>query len=83
MYAPGLLKLVWEGPVGQRYRLQVLTVTDGIGITPPQILEEERKQATAERRLGHPDDIAQVVAFLTEEGSRWVHGQTITVSGGA
>jgi 3-oxoacyl-[acyl-carrier protein] reductase len=29
------------------------------------------------------DDIAQVVAFLCEEGSRWVTGSTTCANGGA
>jgi 3-oxoacyl-[acyl-carrier protein] reductase len=39
-------------------------------------------QATAEKRLGQPDDVAQVCVFLAQEGSRWVNGDTISVSGG-
>ena len=35
------------------------------------------------KRLGTPDDVADVVAFLTSEQGRWVTGQTITVDGGA
>ena len=33
-------------------------------------------------RLGTPDDIAPVVAFLTGPAGRWVNGQTIRVNGG-
>jgi 3-oxoacyl-[acyl-carrier protein] reductase len=33
-------------------------------------------------RLGQPGDIAEVVAFLASEKSRWVTGQIIDVSGG-
>lgn len=33
------------------------------------------------KRLGEPDDIAPVVAFLAREDSRWVNGQTILVNG--
>jgi 3-oxoacyl-[acyl-carrier protein] reductase len=33
-------------------------------------------------RSGTPDDVAQVVAFLASEGSRWVTGSTMTASGG-
>ncbi|AHG64722.1 SDR family oxidoreductase [Advenella mimigardefordensis] len=35
------------------------------------------------KRLGTPSDAADVVAFLTGEGGRWITGQTITVDGGA
>lgn len=33
-------------------------------------------------RLGHPDDIAAVVAFLAEPNGRWISGQTIRANGG-
>ncbi|KAI0319152.1 hypothetical protein OF83DRAFT_1055530 [Amylostereum chailletii] len=33
------------------------------------------------KRLGQPDDIAPVVAFLASEGARWVNGQNILVNG--
>jgi 3-oxoacyl-[acyl-carrier protein] reductase len=33
-------------------------------------------------RVGQPDDIASVVAFLASEDGRWVTGQTIDASGG-
>lgn len=33
-------------------------------------------------RLGEPDDIASVVAFLSGPDSRWVNGQTYLVNGG-
>jgi len=39
-------------------------------------------RVAAERRPGTPDDIAQVVAFLASEGSRWVTGSTVSANGG-
>jgi len=33
-------------------------------------------------RVGRPDDIAQIVAFLASDRSAWVTGERITVSGG-
>ncbi len=44
------------------------------------------KKATAETplgRIGQPDDIASVAAFLASDDSYWVTGQQIKVSGGA
>lgn len=37
---------------------------------------------TALRRLGQPDDIADVVAFLASDESRWLTGLTIPANGG-
>ena len=34
------------------------------------------------RRLGTPDDIADVVAFLASDDARWVTGQILGASGG-
>ena len=38
--------------------------------------------ATALRRLGQPDDIASVAAFLASDEGRWVTGQYLEASGG-
>jgi NAD(P)-dependent dehydrogenase (short-subunit alcohol dehydrogenase family) len=38
--------------------------------------------ATALGRMGEPDDIADVIAFLASDEARWVTGQRIQVSGG-
>lgn len=37
---------------------------------------------TALGRLGEPEDIAQVVAFLVSDAARWITGQAIGVDGG-
>jgi len=34
------------------------------------------------RRMGQPEDIAEVVAFLCSDGARWIFGQTLIVDGG-
>ena len=56
--------------------------TDVLKGIPKGIVEEQMRQTPMEQRLGTTDDIAQVVVWLAEEGSRWVTGQTISVSGG-
>ena len=38
--------------------------------------------ATALGRVGEPEDIGGVIAFLCSEDSRWINGQRIEVSGG-
>lgn len=35
-----------------------------------------------QNRIGKPEEIAEVVAFLSGEGSRWLTGQTVRVNGG-
>ncbi len=47
----------------------------------PQIKETIASQ-TALGRVGVPDDIGGVVAFLCSEDARWVNGQRLEVSGG-
>ena len=37
---------------------------------------------TALGRLGTPEDIADVVAFLASDDARWITGQFIDASGG-
>jgi 3-oxoacyl-[acyl-carrier protein] reductase len=39
-------------------------------------------QTIALGRVGQPDDIARVVAFLASDDGRWITGQSIDVSGG-
>jgi 3-oxoacyl-[acyl-carrier protein] reductase len=39
-------------------------------------------QMAALGRLGRPEDIADVVAWLTSDESRWVTGQNIRANGG-
>lgn len=48
--------------------------------------EEGRAMALglqALKRLGQPDDIAGVAAFLASDDSRWITGQTLPVDGGS
>ncbi|WP_373294550.1 SDR family oxidoreductase, partial [Dactylosporangium sucinum] len=35
------------------------------------------------RRIGEPDDVADVITFLAGPASRWMTGQTLVVDGGA
>jgi 3-oxoacyl-[acyl-carrier protein] reductase len=45
-------------------------------------LEEELLPSIPLRRLGQPQDIADVIVFLASDQARWVTGQVIKVSGG-
>jgi len=45
-------------------------------------LEEQIIAETPLRRVGQPEDVADVIVFLASEQGRWVSGQMISVSGG-
>lgn len=45
-------------------------------------IAREAAATPAGRRVGQPDDIAQVVAWLASDDSRWITGQCICASGG-
>ena len=45
-------------------------------------LKMEAQKTPVERRIGTPNDIAQVVAWLASDDSKWVSGQCICASGG-
>ena len=50
------------------------------GKTPEQI--DFFSKQSAFNRLGKPEDIADVIAFLASEESRWISGQNIRANGG-
>ncbi|KAK4497285.1 hypothetical protein PRZ48_011735 [Zasmidium cellare] len=56
--------------------------TDMLGKWDKEWIQEDAAMTPVQRRTGQPDDVAQVVAFLAGEGSRWVSGQTISACGG-
>jgi 3-oxoacyl-[acyl-carrier protein] reductase len=49
-------------------------------LTPPEV--EDIAANTPLRRIGEPEDVADVVVFLASEQARWVTGQLIYVGGG-
>ncbi|KAF4960328.1 hypothetical protein FGADI_975 [Fusarium gaditjirri] len=49
---------------------------------PKEIIEMQKKQTVAGNRLGEVDDVAQIVAWLASEESRWITGQALSASGG-
>ncbi|MFG1705151.1 SDR family oxidoreductase [Nonomuraea sp. M3C6] len=51
------------------------------GANPPEALERT-PAFTALQRLGRPDDIAAVVAFLAGPDGRWVTGHNVNATGG-
>jgi 3-oxoacyl-[acyl-carrier protein] reductase len=70
------------GPLGIRCN----TVAPGLIWT--RFLEKNEEQFRPEidktplRRFGYPEDVADVIAFLASEESRFITGETIVVSGG-
>jgi 3-oxoacyl-[acyl-carrier protein] reductase len=44
--------------------------------------EEEVASAYPLRRLGVPEDVAGMVAFLLSEDASWITGQTVVLDGG-
>jgi NAD(P)-dependent dehydrogenase (short-subunit alcohol dehydrogenase family) len=47
-----------------------------------QTVNAQVSALTALGRVGMPDDIGGVVAFLCSDEARWINGQTIEVAGG-
>ncbi len=44
--------------------------------------EEEAQQQYPMKRLGTPEDVASLVAFLCSDGASWITGETVRVDGG-
>lgn len=59
------------------------TETDLLDEAVPKEFHAVMAGNSAFGRLGQPDDIADVVAFLCSEGGRWITGQNIRATGGA
>ncbi|GAB2884436.1 SDR family NAD(P)-dependent oxidoreductase [Streptomyces mayteni] len=57
------------------------TPTNGAVFDVPGLVDQITA-LTALDRLGGPDDIADVVAFLASDAARWITGQTIDATGG-
>jgi 3-oxoacyl-[acyl-carrier protein] reductase len=68
-------------------RITVNAVAPGATVTPMTAwltddLRRGIEQATPLGRMAVPADVADVIAFLVSDGSRWVTGRTILVDGG-
>jgi NAD(P)-dependent dehydrogenase (short-subunit alcohol dehydrogenase family) len=59
-----------------------LVVSDQMSEVIPEELKKNTLRGTRSWRLGHPNDIAAMVAFLLSDDGEWVNGQVISVDGG-
>jgi len=82
------LTRVWAQELGGRH-ITVNGVAPGTTVTDmfnaamgASEIQQEMIRKTALGRLGQPEDIAAVVAFLASEDGGWVTGQTIRADGG-
>ncbi|NEQ46659.1 MAG: SDR family oxidoreductase [Leptolyngbya sp. SIOISBB] len=57
-------------------------VTNTDGLIMPQEAVDQLIQQTPLGRLGQPDDVANVVAFLVSDDAHWLTGQNIQANGG-
>ena len=82
-----LFTTVMAREVGDR-NITVNTVMPGptipgiFGNMPPEV-QQQAATSSPFNRVGTPQDIADVVAFLVSEKARWITGQDICVNGGA
>lgn len=70
-----------------RYNVRVNAVvpgmlSDGVSVNVPAKQREEYMRYCALSRVGTPEDVAELVAFLASDRAGYINGQTITVDGG-
>jgi 3-oxoacyl-[acyl-carrier protein] reductase len=70
------------GPRGITVNSVMPGLTDTDGMILPKEQADAMVAATPLGRLGRPDDVAAVVAFLASDDARWVTGQRFAASGG-
>lgn len=70
-----------------KYGVYVNAIAPGLINTPltqklPENVQEKLIQAQPTKSMGQPEDIAHAVAFLSDENTQFITGQTIYVDGG-
>jgi 3-oxoacyl-[acyl-carrier protein] reductase len=73
------------GPSGIRVNAVAPGVidTDMSNFTKTEVGREIAQGMQALKRLGKPEDVADVVTFLASDGARWITGASIPVDGGS
>jgi enoyl-[acyl-carrier protein] reductase III len=72
-------------PLGVRVNAVSAGLTAGTGVAEMEAGKEVLnfvKQRTPAGRVGSPEDIADVILFLTAPASRWICGQCLVADGG-
>ena len=81
----------WAVELAKTHHLTVNAINCGVldkepSIVPSEAVVQAREGimsvTSAAHRIGTGDDLAQNVAFLASEGSRWINGQVICGNGG-
>ena len=57
-------------------------LTEALLRTLPEVEVDRQLAEISSTRLGTPEDIAALVAFLASDDGQWINGQTISVDGG-
>jgi NAD(P)-dependent dehydrogenase (short-subunit alcohol dehydrogenase family) len=57
--------------------------TDMSNFTKTEDARTTVKAMQALKRIGQPDDVGSVIAFLASDGARWITGDIIAVDGGS
>jgi 3-oxoacyl-[acyl-carrier protein] reductase len=60
-----------------------MTHTDMLNAVVPKDVQDAMEKTATLGRLGRPEDISDVVAFLVSDAARWITGQSIRATGGA
>lgn len=73
------------GPKGVRVNAVAPGVidTDMSNFTKTEAGREQALGMQALKRLGKPEDVADVIAFMASDGARWITGASIPVDGGS
>jgi len=72
-----------------RQGIRANSIAPGLVVTPamdtglPSEFRDYALRVGRSPRLGRPDDIAGMVAFLVSDDGEWVNGQVLSVDGGA